>query len=247
MQTLTEPGEVAQMNDNEISQDSPKLRDKKQILKKILTVVFCIPGSIFSGRFLECWTNLLAWCLSHNIRPILSRAQSNNIYFVRNMVLGADTMRGPKQKPFNGQLQYDYLCWIDSDTLFTPQQFERLLSHDKDIVAGIYQMEGGQAFATVKDWDEEYFEKNGCFKFLTVEDLNKVQGSGFRVQEKAGSGMNSEKIISNVQHPTSKIQVIKMAAFTITPCILLPFLIHPSAFRHHPYWKLLILAWGLCW
>ena len=52
-------------------------------IKKPLTIVFCLPGSDFSGRFLECWTELVSFCLQNNIRPILSRRQSCNIYFVR--------------------------------------------------------------------------------------------------------------------------------------------------------------------
>jgi hypothetical protein len=62
--------------------------------------------------------------------------------------------------------------WIDSDILFTPEQFARLVSHDVDIVSGIYLMEGGPQYATVKEWDEEYFEKNGCFRFLTPQDID---------------------------------------------------------------------------
>ncbi len=32
---------------------------------RIVTVVFCLPGNSFSGRFLECWTTLIAWCLAN--------------------------------------------------------------------------------------------------------------------------------------------------------------------------------------
>ncbi|MBD3375958.1 hypothetical protein GF406_13060 [candidate division KSB1 bacterium] len=136
-----------------------------------MAIVFCLPGNSFSGKFLECWTTLVAWCLKNNIQPILSRRQSCNIYYVRNMCLGADVMRGKDQKPFNGTLNYDYIMWIDSDILFTPEQLQRLLSHDKDIVSGIYLMEGGHAYATVKEWDEEYFKTHGCFRFLTPGDM----------------------------------------------------------------------------
>jgi GT2 family glycosyltransferase len=87
------------------------------------------------------------------------------------MCLGADVSRGKSQKPFDGKLDYDYLMWIDSDCLFTPQHFIRLLSHEKDIVSGIYLMDGGTAFASVLDWDEEYFKKNQCFQFLTPNDV----------------------------------------------------------------------------
>lgn len=79
-------------------------------------VVFCLPGDSFSGTFLECWSNLLAECLRHNIVPIISRRCSCNIYFVRNMCLGADVSRGKDQKPFDGKIDYDYLMWIDVET-----------------------------------------------------------------------------------------------------------------------------------
>jgi len=136
------------------------------------TIVFCLPGNSFSGRFLECWTNLLAWCLSNGIRFLLSRKYSNNVYYSRNLCLGGDVTRGPQQKPFDGQIDYSHIMWIDSDILFTPEQFARLVSHDVDIVSGIYLMEGGPQYATVKEWDEEYFEKNGCFRFLTPQDID---------------------------------------------------------------------------
>jgi hypothetical protein len=136
-----------------------------------LTVVFCLPGSDFSGRFLDCWTELISFCIQNNIRPILSRRQSCNIYFVRNMCLGANVSRGKDQKPFDGKLDYDYLMWIDSDIVFNPQHFITLLKHEKDIVSGIYLMEGCTSFATVKDWDEEFFKKNNNFQFMTPDDL----------------------------------------------------------------------------
>ena len=46
-------------------------------------------------------------------------------------------------------------------------------------------MQGGEVFATVEDWDKEYFKKNGYFKFLTPEDVSsrkeifKVSYTGF--------------------------------------------------------------------
>jgi len=136
-----------------------------------MKVVFCFPGNSFSGRFLESWTELFAWCLQNGIQPILSRRESCNIYYVRNMCLGADVTRGKNQKPFNGKLNYDYIMWIDSDIIFTPEHFIKLLNHNKDIVSGIYKMSDNANYATVKEWDEEYFKQNGCFKFLQQGDL----------------------------------------------------------------------------
>lgn len=92
------------------------------------------------------------------------------------MCLGADVRRGPAQKPFDGRLDYDYLMWIDSDVVFKPAQFERLLSHRADIVAGQYLMENGTHFATVRTWDEDHFARHGAFEFATPESLNAACG-----------------------------------------------------------------------
>lgn len=168
--TLINPGQVRQRTPKQ-NLYQPKEAESINTNTRKMKIVFCLTGSIFPGKFLDCWTETLPFCFSRNIQPILSRKESSNIYFVRNMALGADVSRGEDQKPFNGQLDYDYIMWIDSDILFHPEQILRLISHNKDIVSGIYMMSGGNAFATVKDWDEEYFKQNGCFKFLTPEDI----------------------------------------------------------------------------
>lgn len=142
---------------------------------KLLKVVFCLPGNSFSGKFLECWTDLFAYCINNNIKPIMSRKESCNIYYVRNMCLGADVSRGKDQKPFNGQVDYDYIMWIDSDIVFTPKQFQKLVDHNKDIISGVYMMDDGKHFATCKDWDEEYFKEHGQFKFLTLNDIEEKE------------------------------------------------------------------------
>lgn len=136
-----------------------------------MKIVFCLPGPSFSGRFLACWTELLRACLDNGITPILSQQYSCNIYYVRAMCLGADLQRGINQKPFNGELDYDYIMWIDSDIVFDTKQFFELLNHKKNITSGLYLMEGGRQFACVKNWDEKFFEENGHFQFLSPQDF----------------------------------------------------------------------------
>ena len=80
-------------------------------------------------------------------------------------------LRGIHQKPFDGKLTYNRIMWIDSDQVFRPEHFFTLLKHDLDVVGGLYPMEGNQQFAAVKDWDVDYFKKNGCFQFLTRKDM----------------------------------------------------------------------------
>lgn len=138
------------------------------------------------------WTELLMWCLNNNIKPMVSCRQNSNVYYVRSMCLGLSTMRGPDQKPFDGQVDYDYIMWIDSDQVFNPQQFERVLSHDKDIMCGLYLMQNGRQFTAVEKWDDDYYRKNGTFQFMQPEDIKdkkeilevEYSGMGFMLVKK---------------------------------------------------------------
>ena len=142
-------------------------------------VIFALPGREFSGRFLQCWTELVYACLQNGIQPIISQHYSPLLYYVRNMCLGGDNLRGIDQKPFGGQLDYDYIMWIDSDVVFTPDHFFKLLQDDKDIASGLYMMADNTHYATVEDWDDEFFLKHGHFQFLNREMVQAKQGKLF--------------------------------------------------------------------
>jgi GT2 family glycosyltransferase len=101
----------------------------------------------------------------------MSQKFNSNVYYVRAQCLGADVLRGRSQKPFNGQIEYDYIMWIDSDVVFQPIQFEKLLKRDLDIVGGMYLMDNATHYAAVKDWDVNFFRRNGSFQFLSKEDI----------------------------------------------------------------------------
>tara|TARA_Y100000589_G_C27121359_1_gene616617 strand:- start:279 stop:926 length:648 start_codon:yes stop_codon:yes gene_type:complete len=136
-----------------------------------MKILFCLPGPSFSGKFLSCWTDLIHACISTGITPLLSQRYSCNIYYVRTNCLGADVKRGEDQKPFNGEIDYDYIMWIDSDIIFKTKDFFSLLKNGKDICSGLYLMEGGKQYACVENWDEEFYKKNGHFQFLEPKDL----------------------------------------------------------------------------
>jgi len=134
-------------------------------------VIFCLTGTTFSGKFLDCFSEILVYCIQSNIQFAISRKESPVVYFVRNMCLGGDVLKGENQKPFDGKIDYTHLMWIDNDIIFTPQQFQKLLDYDRDIVSGVYLMSDMTHYATVENWDEEVFKKHGSFKFLKPSDL----------------------------------------------------------------------------
>lgn len=144
------------------------------------TIVVCLPGRTFSANFLNSWTDLISVCKNIGIKLYLSCKYTSNVYFVRSMCLGADVLKGKIQRPFNGQVDYDYIMWIDSDIVFTPEQvLEMVLKMENNnkyqILSGLYAMEGGKQFACVKDMDENYFKNMGSFDFLKVSNWDKLK------------------------------------------------------------------------
>jgi GT2 family glycosyltransferase len=91
--------------------------------------------------------------------------------------LGADVMRGKNQVPFGGEIEYDYLMWIDSDVIFTQKQFVELINMNKDIASGWYAQpqisaDGSNFTPVTKTAKEEIFNQTGSFEFLTAKDMD---------------------------------------------------------------------------
>lgn len=134
--------------------------------QKSLRVVFAMPGRTFSREFLISWSGLLSECIGRGVTPILSQHYSSVVHFARSKCLGADVTQGADQKPFQGKLPYDYIMWIDSDVIFNPADFFKLLESPHDVTCGLYMMDDRKSFAAVKDWDIAHFQENGTFRFL---------------------------------------------------------------------------------
>jgi hypothetical protein len=170
----------------------------------VMRIIFNIPGRTFSNHFLVSWTNVLSWCNENGIEVILSNRYTSNVYYVRSMCLGGNVLSGIHQKPWQGKIDYDYMMWIDSDIVFTPQDIQKLLYANKDIVAGMYKMTGGQQYAIVRNWDEQRYLSNGSFEFLSDDTIPKNQ----RYLEVSYSGMGfmlvKKGVFESLEYPWFK-------------------------------------------
>jgi len=150
--------------------DQPVPLSVKPKMKK---VIIALPGSQFSNNFLLSWTQALyvLWEKGYNV--IVSPATSSYVTFCRMKTLGVDVLRGSKQKPFNGELEYDVFVSLDSDIVFSPAMLLELIETTdlEPVVSGYYMMANGQNLAVVKDWDISYFRQHGRFQFLTPADI----------------------------------------------------------------------------
>ena len=140
----------------------------------MVKVIFCMPGRSYSREFLLAWSDLLMQASSRGHQVMISQQYSSVVHFARAKCMGGDVLKGPDQKPFQGAVDYDVMMWIDSDIVFKPDDFFALLESPHDVTAGMYMMEDLQHFATVKEWDEDFFAKNGTFKFMKPEDIVRV-------------------------------------------------------------------------
>ena len=137
-----------------------------------MRVVFCMPGREYSREFLLAWSDLLMQASSKGHQVMISQNYSSVVHFARAKCLGGDVLKGPDQKPFQGEVEYDAMMWIDSDIVFKPEDFFRILESPHDVTAGLYMMEDLQHLAVVKEWNEEYFKKNGSFEFMRPDELS---------------------------------------------------------------------------
>lgn len=154
------------------SQENPVAPSNQEAPKK-KRVVIGLPGDRFSQAFILSWTDTLVSLLNAGrYEIVVSTGKSSFVSFARMQTLGLDVLRGKNQKPFNG-MEYDVFVSIDSDVVFSPVQLVELIESTSihPVVSGYYMMANNKQFAVVKDWNKEFFLKNGTFEFMEPKDF----------------------------------------------------------------------------
>lgn len=143
-----------------------------------MNIVVCRLGNHFSGNADDTWKEFREFFEdkkrhNHNINIIEKRGYyQGNCYYARNLALGASTIRGKYQNPFQDNIKYDYILWIDSDSVYKPKDLLQLIDRNLDIVGGWYKTQGGSINCGI-DWDLDHFAKNGYFKPLNEIEIRK--------------------------------------------------------------------------
>lgn len=147
-------------------------------------IMICSPGRIFNNNYIKNITNLLYHLNKKGIVYEYYTGFSRNIYETRNMCLLGSPENKDKQVLFDGK-EYSHILWIDDDITFNNENFDKLYEANRDVVSGFYLMSNQTHYATVKKWDEKFFEKNGFFEFMSPQDikeeklLKRVEYTGF--------------------------------------------------------------------
>jgi hypothetical protein len=148
-------------------------------------VIFCFPGNQFSDRWIHSWMDTISVLTKNNIRYAYSMAYDPVVYYARNRVLGGNNIDGRDQKPFRGQVDYDYQFWIDSDMVWSGHDVLKLITLGKPIAGGCYMMANNQELPLVETLDWDKLATDGTFRFMDRAALNsksdpfRVSYSGF--------------------------------------------------------------------
>jgi hypothetical protein len=137
-----------------------------------MKIIFCFPGNNFSDRWFHSWMDTITVMARNGIEWAYSMAYDPVVYYARNRVLAGNNIDGKDQKPFRGQLEYDYQIWIDSDMVWSGEDILKLIAMDKPIASGCYMMANNVELPIVETLDWDKLNESGTFKFLRREDLN---------------------------------------------------------------------------
>jgi hypothetical protein len=189
------------------------------------TIVFCLPGRGCSFQFLKSFVQMCFDLVQNGLGIQISQDYSSMVNFARCKVLGANVLRGPNQKPWDGKLNYDYQLWIDSDIVFNTEKFWQLCDMalpapdeetgevaEKQIAAGWYCTEDGRTTSVAHWLEEDDFRKNGgVMNHETIESISKrrkpftVDYTGF------GWVLIKNGVFENLEYPwfAPKMQVFE--------------------------------------
>lgn len=102
------------------------------------------------------------------------------------------------------EIGYDYILWVDSDMILPKNTLLRLLSHNKDIVSGVYSYKviNGEN-AVVKRYsktEEDTYEDVSLKEIRETKELMLVDGIGF------GCVLTKVNIFNKIEQPWFKYE-----------------------------------------
>lgn len=122
-----------------------------------MNLVFVLPGNHFTDGFLSSWNKtFLHFVQKSECEVNTCLAVSSNVTSVRNLAVGRQIFHG---------VNYDFCMWIDSDTIFEPQDVQLLLDADKDIISGLVPID------TKANVGVGWFKPDGFLGYLNQQNI----------------------------------------------------------------------------
>lgn len=110
-------------------------------------IIVCTPGNQFSNNFLKSWSDLMAYFFINGYFFSLSTGYNSLTQRSRLNVMGLES---EDNIPFGGA-DFDFMLLIDSDMVFKPTDFEKLIKHNLPVVSGLYRINPQDEMSVFKD------------------------------------------------------------------------------------------------
>lgn len=109
------------------------------------------PGNGVTTEYLYSLLETIQVLLQNNISFTFSQRYSSHVADAREISLsGTKENNINESRPFEGNLDYDKILWIDSDISFTPEDVLKAYNSDFDVVSGAYLLADGTVAAYPK-------------------------------------------------------------------------------------------------
>ena len=145
-------------------------------MSKHVNVVIATPGSSVMAPYVKSLLALITEFNNQGITWAFSNHYSSLIHNAREMTLSGTNQNSIFQRlPFEGQISYDKIMWIDSDIAFEPEDVLKLYNSDKDIISGAYLLSSGESTSFPKFFDRPYV----IDEILNMTELQELEATGF--------------------------------------------------------------------
>ena len=144
--------------------------------KPKVNLMIVTPGHSVMGVYLESLLKTTKYLDSLGITWGYSNDYASHVADAREVTLsGTRSNSLTDNRPFQGEVDYDKLLWIDSDIAWEPEDVIKLYESDKDIISGAYQATNGEVM-----WQKKAL---GAFysipEVLDMKEVTEIEGTGF--------------------------------------------------------------------
>lgn len=164
---------------------------------RVLVMIPCY-GSM-PTETVESLIKLQEWALSSNIGRFQIMIESGNamITHARNRLAGGDNSHGADQKPWE---DFTHFFSIDSDIIFDPWHFAKLLTSSHAITSGVYYGKNQHKLPVAYSWDEEFFKQHNAMP--TIDPAQSTSG-GVMFVDLVGMGfcVIKREVFEKLQYP----------------------------------------------
>lgn len=125
--------------------------------KPHINLIIATPGHSMLAGYVHSLIQAMGYLQSKGISVMWNSQYSSHVANARELTISNSLQNDPKEsRPFNGELTYDKILWIDSDIIFTPDDVLKAYESPYDVVSGAYTIATGEVVAYEKLFGRGY-------------------------------------------------------------------------------------------